>query len=133
MARPERGKNARLPAMTAMLILGQQRKSVIGSRITSQGYSACSILAADRYGDDTIARDEDVNDFFAKWINKLLVDELIAHLEDDIGTVDESAPDHLQIVEQRCAKCVPKGSHGDGNEVERSTRSPKDVPLGCRN
>ena len=62
--------------------------------------SACSILAADRYGDDTIARDEDVNDFFAKWINKLLVDELIAHLEDDIGTVDESAPDHLQSVEE---------------------------------
>jgi hypothetical protein len=71
-------------------------ESVIGSRITSQWYSACSILAADRYGDDTIARDEDVNDFFAKWINKLLVDELIAHLEDDIGTVDESATDNLQ-------------------------------------
>ena len=48
--------------------------------MTSQWYSACSILAADRYGDETIAHDEDVNDFFAKWINKLLVDELIAHL-----------------------------------------------------
>ena len=54
-------------------------------------------------------RDEDVNDFFAKWINKLLVDELIAaHLEDDIGTVDESAPDNLQSVEKRGAKCVPE-------------------------
>ena len=79
--------------------------------MTSQWYSACSILAADRYGDDTIARDEDVNDFFAKWINKLLVDELIAHREDDIGTVDECAPDNLQSVEKRGAKCVPKGSH----------------------